>query len=259
MKRLIFVIYLIFITYDSLASIQNKPKSINWPFDGIFGYFDKQAIQRGFQVYKEVCQACHSLHYVSYNDLESIGFSSKEVKSIASSYQVNDGPNEQGEMFQRPAIPSDRFVPNFPNEKAARAANNGAYPVDLSLIVTARPDGANYVYSILTGYISPEKENSTNVLPTNFQLSPGMHFNPYFPNKQIAMPPPLSEGIIKYSDETEATIEQMARDVVTFLQWTAEPEMEKRKLMGIKVMIYLIIFTILFYLAKNRIWKKIEK
>ncbi len=259
LRYFFFILILSLITFiidGALAvSSQDKPKNIKWPFDGIFGYFDKRAIQRGFQVYKEVCQTCHSLRYISYRNLEEVGFSPQEVKAIASGYQITDGPNDQGEMFQRPANPTDMFVPPYENEKAARAANNGAYPVDLSLIVNARPNGANYVYSILTGYLSVD---DANALPKGFKLSSGMHFNPYFPNKQIAMPPPLSDNLVSYADGTEATIDQMAKDIVTFLQWTAEPEMENRKLMGIKITIYLIIFTIIFYLAKRRIWRKIK-
>lgn len=232
------------------VSEKEKPKSISWPFDGVFGYFDKQAAQRGFQVYKEVCQVCHSLKHLEYRNLEDIGFSKEEVKAIAAENNVSDGPNEKGEMFERPARPHDKFISPYPNEQAARAANGGAYPPDLSLIINARPSGANYVYSILTGYLSSP--------PKNFKLTSGMHYNPYFSGRQILMPPPLSDGLITYSDGTEASIDQMAKDVVVFLQWAAEPEMEKRKLMGIKVILYLIGLTILFYFAKRRIWSRVK-
>ena len=231
------------------VSEQDKPKEIKWPFEGVFGYFDKQAIQRGFQVYKEVCQTCHSTEYVNYRNLEEVGFTKAEVKAIAGEYQVTDGPNEQGEMFQRPATAHDKFVSPYPNEQAARAANNGAYPPDLSLIIKGRANGANYVYSILTGY---------SAAPQNFQLSSDMHYNPYFPNKQIAMISPLSDDLVSYAGGAKADIDQMAKDVVVFLQWAAEPEMEKRKLMGVKVLLYLSAFTIIFYLAKRRIWKNIK-
>jgi len=226
-----------------------SPKKQSWAFDGIFGKFDREAAQRGFKVYKEVCAACHSLEHLSYRNLTEIGFSEAEVKSIAAEYQINDGPNDQGEMFQRPGLPSDKFALAYPNEKAARASNNGAYPPDLSLIVKARPDGANYVFSILTGY---------QETPANFTLNVGLYYNPYFPHMQIAMPPPLSDDQVSFEDNASNTVDQMARDVVVFLQWAAEPEMENRKSMGIKVLIFLAVFTIFFYIAKQRVWKDIK-
>jgi ubiquinol-cytochrome c reductase cytochrome c1 subunit len=219
-----------------------------WPFDGLLGVVDRQSAQRGFQVYKEVCSACHALSHLSYRNLKSIGFSQDEIKAIAQNYQVEDGPNDKGEMFQRPALPSDLFVRPFANEQAARYSNQGAYPVDLSLVIKARSDGANYVYSILTGYADA---------PSSFNLTPGLNYNPYFPGRQIAMPSPLSEGLLQYIDGTHASVEQMASDVVIFLQWAAEPEMENRKSMGLKVMFFLVIFTIVSYIAKNRIWARL--
>ena len=225
------------------------PKEIDWKFDGVFGHFDKQSIQRGFKVYKEVCQVCHSLKQVSYGKLQEVGFSEAEVKSLASEYQVTDGPNNQGEMFERPATPNDSFVPPYKNENAARAANNGAYPPDLSLIIKARPNGANYVYSILTGYDNP---------PERLKLNPGMSYNPYFQHRQVAMPQPLIDSMVTYTDGTPATIDRMAQDVVNFLQWASEPEMEKRKVMGLKVMLYLAVFTAVFYVAKRRMWRRVK-
>jgi ubiquinol-cytochrome c reductase cytochrome c1 subunit len=223
---------------------------MQWPFDGIMGKFDRRAAQRGFQVYKEVCSICHGLGHLSYRNLEAIGFSEDEVKAIAASIMVQDGPDDEGEMFERPGIPSDRFAEPYPNEETARVANNGAVPVDLSLIVKARPDGANYLYSILTGYDEP---------PKGYHLMPALHYNKYFPDHQIAMPAPLVEdGQVEYMDGTSPTIDQMSRDVTIFLQWASEPEMEQRKSLGLKVMIYLIIFTILFYIAKKRIWAKLK-
>lgn len=227
------------------------PKQIKWSFDGPFGTFDKQSIQRGFQVYKEVCSACHALQLVSYRNLREVGFSEAEVKAIAADYTVKDGPNDSGEMFDRPAKPSDRFVPPAPNEKAARALNNGAYPPDQSLLVKARHDGANYIHSILIGY--GEK------MPEGFHLGKGMHYNPYFPGKQIAMAAPLSEGSVSYSDGTQATVDQMSRDVVNFLQWAAEPEMESRKELGIKALVFLAITTAFFIVAKRRVWSNLKK
>lgn len=235
----------------SFASVQETPKQEIWPFDGVFGRFDKQAIQRGFQVYKEVCSVCHSLELLAYRNLEEVGFSKEEVVSLAAGYQVTDGPNDKGDMFQRPGKPFDHFVSPFPNEQAARAANDGAYPPDLSLIIKARADGANYVHAILNGY--------DHKVPDDFKLSDGMYYNPYFPGMQIKMPQPLSDGMITYQDGTVATIEQMSSDVVNFLQWAAEPEMEARKTMGLKAIVYLLILTVLFYIAKSRVWAKIDK
>lgn len=226
---------------------QHHPRQVNWPFDGMFGRLDKPAAQRGLQVYKEVCAACHGLDLIAFRNLQDIGFSEAEVKALAASYQVKDGPNDEGEMFERPGKPSDRFVPPYPNENAARAVNNGAYPPDLSLIIKARQDGANYVYSLLTGYASA---------PADMHMNAGMQYNPYFPGLQIAMPPPLSDGQVTYEDGTAASVDQMSRDVVTFLEWTAEPEMEARKQMGIKVLIYLAIFTAFAYIAKRNLWRR---
>lgn len=230
------------------AGDAKQPKSINWPFDGLFGVFDRQAAQRGFQVYKEVCAACHGIKFFSYNQLAGLGFSSEEIAQVAKSYTVKDGPNDSGEMFERDGIPSDYMTSPYPNEQAARAANNGAYPVDLSVIVKARHDGPNYIYSLLTGYTNP---------PENVKLGPNLHYNPYFSGMQIGMAPPLAADQVSYSDGTKATLEQMAYDVVVFLQYVAEPEMEKRKSIGLKVSIFLIIFTVLSYIVKKRIWSNV--
>ena len=249
---IVFAIQMIFCTTIALASDEHiKLKKIQWPFEGALGSVDRQAAQRGFQVYKEVCSVCHSMNQLSYRNLMELGFSEAEVKEIAKSVTVQDGPNDQGEMFDREGIPSDKFVKAFPNDEAAKAANNGALPVDLSLIIKARADGANYVYSLLTGYAAPA--------PTVFKLMAGSNYNEYFPGHQIAMPPPLSDGQVQYIDGTHASVEQMAHDVAIFLQWAAEPEMEHRKSMGLKVMIFLVVFTIVFYLAKRRIWARLEK
>lgn len=228
---------------------QLHPKHLEWKFDGVFGTVDKQSAQRGLQVYKEVCSACHSLNRVAYRSLHDLGFSEAEIKAFAAQKEVTDGPNDAGEMFQRPARPSDHFVPPYANVKAARAANGGAYPPDLSLIIKARHDGANYVYSLLTGYATP---------PSEVKVQEGLNYNPYFPGSQIAMPAPLTDGQVSYADGTTANVDQMAKDVVNFLQWAAEPEMEARKRMGIKALLFLAIFTVLAYLAKRRVWAKVE-
>lgn len=234
------------ITYAEHSTI----KEMEWPFEGIRGKFDRQVIQRGFQVYKEVCAACHSLKLLYYRNLKNIGFSDAEIKEIAKNYIVKDGPNDNGEMFDRPAGLTDHFVSPYPNEQAARASNNGAYPPDLSLIIKAREDGANYVYSLLTGY---------QEAPKDFKVNDGLYYNLYFAGRQVAMPEPLSDNLVAYLDGTRATKEQMAWDVVNFLQWAAEPEMENRKLIGLKVIGFLIFFTIISFIAKNRIWKRLDK
>lgn len=228
------------------------PKHEHWKFDGMFGSFDREAIQRGLKVYKEVCSACHSLKRIAFRDLADIGFSEAEIKSLAGSYSVKDGPNEEGEYYERPGRPSDYFPSPYANDNSARASNNGALPPDLSLIVKARHEGANYVYSLLTGYENP---------PEGFVLGENMHYNPYFSGggNQFAMTPPLiKDGQVEFSDGTNPTVDQMAKDVVNFLQWAAEPEMEKRKSLGVKVLIFLTIFTVFFYFAYKKIWKQIK-
>jgi ubiquinol-cytochrome c reductase cytochrome c1 subunit len=251
MHKIIFTIITIFLSFGICANThQLPPKKMDWPFEGFLGKFDRQAAQRGFQVYKEVCSACHGLKMLSYRNLKELGFTEDEVKQIASEHMVTDGPNDRGEMFERPAIPSDMIKGPFANDDAARASNNGALPPDLSLIIKARHDGADYVYSLITGY---------HEAPKDFPLMTGLNYNPYFPGSQIAMAAPLSmEGQVTYIDGTRATVDQMAHDVVVFLQWAAEPEMEHRKSMGVKTMIYLSIFTLLFYFAKQKIWSRVK-
>jgi len=217
-----------------------------WSFDGIFGTYDRASAQRGFQVYKEVCSACHPVRHLYFRDLADLGYSEDEVKAIASSYQVtNEQPNDQGEMYQRPGRPSDRIPGPFPNDQAARAANNGALPPDLSMIVKAREGGPDYVYGILTGYKEP---------PAGFNLLAGMQYNVYFPGHQIAMPPPLSDGAVTFADGTPSTVPQMAHDVVTFLTWAAEPNLEPRHRTGFKVLLFLLVAVGVIYAAKRKIW-----
>ena len=219
--------------------------AVHWSFNGLFGTFDRGALQRGFQVYSEGCASCHSLGLLSYRNLRAIGFSEDQVKTIAAEVEVADGPDDEGEMFERPGRPGDRFKAPFANSQAARASNGGALPPDLSLMTKARKGGADYLHALLTGYTDP---------PPNVEMAEGMNYNVYFPGGQIAMPPPLSEDLVEYADKTRATVAQMARDVTTFLAWAAEPELEERKRMGIKVVLFLIVLTGLFYAIKRRVW-----
>jgi len=221
----------------------------DWSFEGIFGTYDRASAQRGLQVYKEVCAGCHSLDQIYYRNLADIGYSEAAIKAFAAEEEVEDGPNVEGEMYMRPARPSDRFVRPFPNDNAARAGNNGAFPPDLSLMVEARVGGPNYLHALLTGYSDP---------PTGKTVMEGMNYNKYFPGNQIAMPPPLLDDAVEYNDGTKATAEQMSRDIVTFLAWASEPNMEERKSMGMKVMLFLIVFTGLLVAVKRRVWADIH-
>ena len=235
---------------NELATTALHPKKMKWEFEGIFGSFDRASIQRGYQVYREVCSACHAMKQVSFRNLAQIGFSDNEIKQIASDYLVSDGPNDEGEMFERAGLPSDKFVSPYANEQSARSANGGAYPPDLSLIIKARHDGANYVYSLLTGY----KE-----APDGFNLASGKNYNQYFEGRQISMPPPILEDQqVDYKDGTYATKEQMIVDVVNFLHFSAEMEMEHRKKMGIRTMIFLSILFVLMLIAKKIVWKQVK-
>jgi len=255
MKKFILLITLILFSTPTWANEESPtsalhPKKLDWQFEGFFGSFDKQSVQRGYQIYKEVCSACHSMNLIAYRNLQDIGFSEAEVKQVASEYMITDGPDDSGEMFERPALPSDHFVPPYPNEQASRAANGGAFPPDLSLMVKARHEGANYIYSILTGFAEA---------PDDFHLNEGKYYNQYFSGRQISMSPPLpDDGVVEYKDGTVATREQMAIDVVNFLQFAAEPEMESRKQMGVKAMIFLAIMTILFAVAKKLVWRQVK-
>jgi ubiquinol-cytochrome c reductase cytochrome c1 subunit len=236
----------IFFSFACIAAVEVPPEH-DWSFKGPFGVFDRAQLQRGFQVYKEVCQACHSLNQISYRNLEALGFSSEEVKAIAREAEVRFlGPD--GEMTQRPATPADRFVDPFPTKEAAREANNGALPPDLSLITKARHQGADYVFAFLTGYQEP---------PADFKLNESLYYNRYFSGFQTAMPVPLQDGIVTYADGTAASVDQMASDVVAFLSWTSEPEMESRKRNGIMVLLYLFVFVGFLYVAMKRIWSRI--
>ncbi|MBI4183372.1 MAG: cytochrome c1 [Proteobacteria bacterium] len=228
---------------------QSRPAAQDWSFSGVFGVFDRAAQQRGFQVYQQVCAACHSLKLVHYRDLAALGYADDEVKAFAAGKEVQDGPNDAGEMFTRPALPSDHFVSPFANAQVARAANNGALPPDLSLITKARKGGADYLYALLVGYADP---------PEGMELMEGMSYNPYFAGRQIAMPPPLAEGAVEFADGTPATVEQMAADVTTFLAWASEPDLEERKRLGIKVILFLLVLTGLLYASKRKVWSDLH-
>ncbi len=219
---------------------------LDWSFLGVFGSYDQAELQRGFQVYKEVCSACHGMRLLAYRNLEGIGFSPEEVKAIAAEYQVVDGPDENGDMFERPAIPADRFREPFANIELARAANGGAAPPDLSLIAKRTAYGANYTYAILTGYEEEPPHDS------DIKLEPGQYYNKY--KGAFSMAPPLLPDIIEYHGGTEATVDQMSRDVSAFLMWAAEPHMEIRKETGIKAILFLLVFTAILYAVKRKIW-----
>ena len=250
--KLFFLIFFSFFYLNNIyaaGSNQGPMPKHEWSFKGISGTFDKASIQRGFKVYREVCSGCHSLDLLYYRDLLDIGFSEDEVKAIASEYAVIDGPNDEGEMFERPAKPSDRFVSPYANEQEARLSNNGAYPPDLSVITKARKYGSDYLYNLLLGYSEP---------PEDFDIGEGMYYNKWFEGQQIAMAQPLDAEYVDYDDGTENSLPQLSKDVVTFLAWSAEPELEIRKNIGIKVIIFFLVVGFLFYLIKIRLWRDIN-
>lgn len=222
----------------------------DWSWDGLFGHYDKAQLQRGWVVYRDVCASCHGMNLVRYRNLTEIGFTEDEVKEIAANYEVEDGPNDEGEMFMRAAVPADRIKDPFPNEKAARFANGGAYPVDLSLVAKARMHGPDYIWTLLTHY---------EEAPEDVELMPGMYYNPAFPGHQIAMPQMIFDDSVVYDDENADTSkEAIAADVTAFLMWAAEPKLEDRKSLGIKVMLFLVVMTALFYALKRRVWSDVE-
>jgi ubiquinol-cytochrome c reductase cytochrome b/c1 subunit len=252
---------------DARAENQETPPSQNWSFAGPVGKFDRGALQRGLKVYKEVCSACHSLNYIAFRNIADPGgpgYSEEQAKSFAAEYKIKDGPNDQGEMFERPGRPADYFPAPFPNEQAARAANGGGLPPDLSLITKARSyergfpkfifdfftqfqeQGPNYVDALLQGF-----EKSP---PAGVTIPDGSYYNKYFPGHAIKMPPPLNDGQVTFDDGSPATVAQYAHDVTTFLMWAAEPHMEARKEMGLKVFVFLIIFAGLMYFTKKKVW-----
>ena len=252
-KSISFVfLFVIFLSQNVFSEEQKKLLNTDWSFKGYFGKFDRASLQRGYQVYTEVCASCHSISYLSYRNLAEEGgpeFSAEQAKAIAASFEVTDGPNDDGEMFTRPAKLSDKFVNPYQNDKEAMASNGGAYPPDLSVIVKARGGGADYIYSLLLGYDDP---------PSGTILDSGVYYNTYMYGNNIKMPKPLSDGQVEYNDGTEATEEQMAKDITNFLAWAAEPHLEARHKIGFKVIIYLIIISILAYLSMKRLWSRIE-
>jgi ubiquinol-cytochrome c reductase cytochrome c1 subunit len=247
MRRILAAAALLALAVPALAQEAPTPPLPHpgWSFSGIFGTFDRAALQRGFQIYSEVCSNCHSMNLLRYRDLAALGYGEDEIKAIAAQKEVTAGPNDAGEMFQRPAQPADNFVPPFPNDQANRAAHNGALPPDLSLITKNRAGGADYCYAILTGF-----ENA----PADFKLPDGMNYNAYFSGHQIAMPQPLSDKSVTYADGTPATLPQEAHDVCTFHTWAGEPTMEARKETGLKVMLFLLVMAFVLYGAKRKIW-----
>ena len=246
------IILLSVVFNNSIAAEKVEYLKTDWSFKGLFGKFDRGALQRGYQVYTEVCSSCHSMKYVSYRNLAEKGgpeFTEAQAKAIAASFEVKDGPNADGEMFTRPGKLSDKFVMPYENVKAAQAANGGAYPPDMSVLVKARGGGVDYIYSLLQGYEDP---------PAGFILDDGVYYNKYMYGNKIKMSNQLSDGLVEYADGTNATVEQMSKDVTTFLMWTAEPHLEARHQMGFKAIVYLIILTILVYFSMKRIWSRIE-
>ena len=217
----------------------------DWSFNGPFGTFDKAAMQRGFQVYREVCAGCHSMQYIAFRNFADLGYNEAEIKAIAAEYDVEDGPNDEGEMFTRPGIPADRMPSPYPNDNAARAGNGGALPPDLSLIAKARANGPDYLYSLLIGY----KE-----APASMNVPDGMYYNDAYPGNLIAMPQPLYGDDVTYADGADASIEGSAADLTQFLMWAAEPKMEARKRIGVAVVFFLSIFLVLSVMAKRRVW-----
>jgi ubiquinol-cytochrome c reductase cytochrome c1 subunit len=246
----------------------HKPKQVEWSFAGPFGTYDKAQLQRGLKVYKEVCSACHSMDLVAFRTLEDLGYSEAQVKAFAAEYTIEDGPNDDGDMFERPGLPSDYFTPPFPNMRAAAASNGGAAPPDFSLIAKARgvergfptfifdiftqyaENGPDYIYSLLTGY---DEEP-----PAGMEIAEGTHYNPYFiGGKSLAMAAPLSDDQVTYDDGAPQTVDQYARDVSAFLMWAAEPHLESRKKTGFRVMVFLILFAGLMYATKRRVWANV--
>ncbi|MFG1300639.1 cytochrome c1 [Xanthobacter sp. V3C-3] len=248
----------------------NRPARLSWSFAGPFGMYDQAQLQRGFKVFKEVCSACHSANFFSFRNLAQPGgpgFTEAQAKQVASEYQITDGPNDSGDMFQRPGRLSDHWPAPFPNDNAARAANGGALPPDFSVLAKARSyhvgfpgfitdafiqyqeHGVDYIHALLMGYVDP---------PADAHVQPGLHYNKYFPGNQIAMPKPISDGQVEYSDGAPQTVDQYASDVSAFMMWMAEPHLDQRKRIGFQVMIFLIVLSGLLYFTKKKIWQNVS-
>lgn len=240
--------YFLFISSSFSAGKSPELDNIKFSFDGIFGTIDKSSARRGLQIYREVCSGCHGLKFISYRNLLSLGYSAEQVKIIASEYYVEDGPNEEGEMYLRPGVSSDTFVGPYANINMAKAMNNGAAPPDLSLIVKARAGGSKYIYSFLMGYKD---------VPKDFDDSNG-YYNKFYPGQIIAMPQPLYGNDVEYIDGTMSNLEQEVIDITTFLTWTSHPEMVVRKKMGFKVSLFLFLMTGLLFLSYKKIWKPVK-
>lgn len=247
----------------------DRPHRESWSFAGPFGLYDTAQLQRGFKVFREVCAACHSANFLYFRNLAQPGgpdFSEAQAKAVAAEYQITDGPNDQGDMFQRPGRLSDHWPSPFPNDQAARAANGGALPPDFSVLAKARSyhvgfpgfvtdafiqyqeHGVDYIHALLTGYVEP---------PEGTTVQPGLHYNKYFPGHQIAMPKPLSDGQVEYTDGTPQTVDQYSRDVSAFMMWMAEPHLDARKRLGFQVMIFLVVLAGLLYFTKKKVWKDV--
>ncbi len=235
------------------AALANEGAALTKPgfsWEGVFGKYDPAGLRRGYQVFHDVCSNCHTLRLVAYRNLASVGLTDDEIKAVAAEREVPDVPNDEGVVNMRPGRPSDKYIGPFPNDKAAASANGGALPPDLSLMAKARVGGPNYIYSLLLGYEDAPPEGVT--------IPDGKYFNHIFPGHAISMPPQVMDDLVTYADGTKATKEQIAHDVVTFLNWAAEPEMNARKDLGLKVMIFLAVFTALMFALKRQIWKKLH-
>ena len=226
-----------------------KLPKFQWTFNGPFGTYDRAQLQRGYQVYSEVCASCHSMKELYYRNLGEIGLTAEQVKQVAASVEVPGGLDDEGKQIERAGLPSDHFKSPYPNEKAARAANGGALPPDQSVIIKAREGGSDYVRALLNGYRDP---------PEGVKVGDGLYYNIWFPGKQLAMPQPLRDGQVTYADKSPASIEQMSTDVTAFLAWAAEPEMERRKQMGLKWVSIFVALTGLTYMVKKKIWKDVH-
>jgi cytochrome c1 len=258
-------------TRTASAQEAEAPPRQHWSFHGPFGLYDTAQLQRGFKIYREVCSSCHSLKLLAFRNLADPGgpsFTEAQAAAIAATFQVTAGPNDQGEMFQRPGKLADRFPPPFPNDQTARLANGGALPPDMSVLAKARgfeagfpwfiidaftqyqEDSPDYIATILNGYEDPP--------PAGVTLPPGAQYNKYFPGHAIGMPKPLSDGQVEYTDGTPATVEQYGKDVAAFLMWAAEPKLDERKRLGFQVFVFLIVLTGLLYLTKKRVWHDVH-